>query len=471
MDYLPIFTKLQSQPCLVVGAGEVAIRKIHLLLRAGAQVTVCGIECRPEIAELAEQGKLTLLLQAFDESMVAGVRLVIAATDSIDVNKQVAAVADAQGIFVNVINEPEQGSFVMPSIVDRSPMLIAISSAGHAPVLARMIREKLEGILPKHIGPLTALAGQFRETVKQQLSKPTARRRFWETLFSRGEVASLLEKGQNEQAQKTILSSLQGFTAQGEVALVGAGPGDPSLITLKALQLMQQADVVLFDQLVSAETLELVRKDAKLVNVGKEAGKHSVIQEKTNELLVQYAKAGKKVVRLKGGDPFIFGRGGEELEELIEHQIPFQVVPGVTAASGCASYGGIPLTHRDYAQSVVFVTGHNKAQGAGPNWATLAQANQTCVFYMGLLQSAKIQQNLIEAGRAASTPVAIVSKGTRQDQQVITGQLSQLVELSQGVQPPALIIVGEVVSLADKLAWFGQQADAGQAASSLINLA
>lgn len=469
MDYLPIFTKLEQRLCLVIGGGSVALRKVHYLLKAKANVVVHSSEFCTELTAITDPN-LTLVRQAYQSDSLTGAWLVIAATNDAKVNLQVAKDADEKGIFANVVDAPDAGSFILPSVVDRSPVVVAVSSGGTTPVLARLIRAKLEALLPNHLGPLARLAGEFRAKVQQVLPTVEGRRRYWEQIFNTGAVAGLLTKGKENQARELMNEQLADFNVTGEVALVGAGPGDPSLITLKALQLMQQADVVLYDQLVSQETLALVRRDAQLVNVGKEAGRHSVIQETTNELLVKYAKQGNKVVRLKGGDPFIFGRGGEELEVLVEHGIDFQVVPGVTAASGCASYAGIPLTHRDYAQSVTFVTGHCKEQGQPIDWSSLAREHQTTVFYMGLLQAEKICQNLTLNGRSPATPVAIVSKGTRVDQHVITGQLEQLPEMAKTVQPPALIIVGEVVSLADKLSWFGEQSPNADA-QTLVNLA
>ena len=469
MDYLPIFTKLNNRTCIVIGGGEVAVRKVAFLLKAGAKVVVHSPTFCADLLAINDVN-LLLVKQIYKARDLDGAWLVIAATNDSDVNQQVAQDAEKLGIFANVVDAPELGSFIMPSIVDRSPIIVAVSSGGNKPVLARLVRAKLEAVLPNYLGPLARLAGEFRQKVQQMLPTVESRRRYWEQVFNAGEVASLLEKGKQAQARAVMDEQLSNFNPKGEVALVGAGPGDPSLITLKALQLMQQADVVLYDQLVSNETLALVRRDAELVNVGKEAGRHSVIQETTNDLLVKYARQGKKVVRLKGGDPFIFGRGGEELEVLVEHGIDFQVVPGVTAASGCASYAGIPLTHRDYAQSVVFVTGHCKEQGQPIDWPSLARQHQTVVFYMGLMQAEKIRHNLMLNGRGAETPVAIVSKGTRVDQHVITGQLSQLADMAKEVRPPALIIVGEVVSLADKLTWFGEQAPTSYA-QSLVNLA
>ncbi|TEW56750.1 uroporphyrinogen-III C-methyltransferase [Psychromonas sp. RZ22] len=454
MDYLPIFTKLNNRHCLVVGGGDIAVRKVHLLLKAGATITVCAPEICDSLLEKAENNQLTVINDTFSDQLIEGKWLVIAATNQRHINEHVAQLAEQKQILVNVVDEPGLCSFIMPSIVDRSPIIVAISSGGKAPVLARLIRERLEALLPMHLGRLAQISGEFRHRVKSVISKESLRRRYWEKLFGNGDLASLLQKGQIQQAQQFMEDNLTEDVAKGDVALVGAGPGDPSLLTLKALQLMQQADVVLYDRLVSREILDLVRRDADLISVGKKAGKHEVEQSRTNQMLVEYAKQGKKVVRLKGGDSFIFGRGGEELEELVEAGIAFQVVPGITAASGCSAYAGIPLTHRDYAQSVTFVTGHRKENGQPLDWKALAIPHQTLVVYMGLLQAQELETKLLMHGRDGKTPVALINKGTRQEQQVITGCLSELSKLGGGLEGATLIIVGEVVELADKLAWF-----------------
>ncbi len=457
MDYLPIFTKLENRPCLVVGGGDVALRKVHLLLKAGADVTVCAPQFHSSLLQKAEAKQLKTVQQSFTTEMLKGKWLVIAATNHRSVNQQVADAANELQLLVNVVDDPEHSSFIMPSIVDRSPIIVAISSGGKAPVLARLIRERLEALLPMHLGRLATISGEFRHRVKKVIKDVSLRRRYWEKLFGNGQLASLLEKGQTDKAIKLMENSLTADITCGDVALVGAGPGDPSLLTLKALQLMQQADVVLYDRLVSADILDLVRRDADLISVGKHAGNHEVTQSRTNEMLVEYARQGKKVVRLKGGDSFIFGRGGEELEELVEAGIAFQVVPGITAASGCSAYAGIPLTHRDFSQSVTFVTGHRKEGGKDLNWEALSISNQTLVVYMGLLQSEEIQTQLLRFGRSKDTPIALINKGTRSDQHVVLGKLSELVQLAGGLQGPTIMIIGEVVSLANKLAWFNPE--------------
>lgn len=457
MDYFPIFTKLNNRHCLVVGGGDIATRKVHLLLKAGASITVCSPEVSNSLLEKSQNNLITLITENFYDELITDKWLVIAATDNREVNAHVAKLAEQKQILVNVVDSPELCSFIMPSIVDRSPIVVAISSGGKAPVLARLIRERLEALLPMHIGRLAKISGEFRHRVKEVIKKESLRRRYWEKLFGNGDLASLLQKGQIGKAEQLMEANLSEEIAQGDVALVGAGPGDPSLLTLKALQLMQQADVVFYDRLVSREILDLVRRDADMISVGKKAGLHEVEQSRTNQLLVEHAQQGKKVVRLKGGDSFIFGRGGEELEELVAAGVAFQVVPGITAASGCSAYAGIPLTHRDYAQSVTFVTGHRKADGRPLDWKALAIPNQTLVVYMGLIQSHEIQSNLLMNGRDGNTPVALINKGTRNDQQVITGCLSELSLLGGGLNGATLIIVGEVVNLADKLAWFNPE--------------
>ena len=454
MDYLPIFTKLENRPCLVVGGGSIAFRKVHLLLKAGADITVCALEFHPALLKQAANHKLKIIKQAFTETLLENKWLVIAATNQKQVNQHIADAAHALKLLINVVDQPDISNFIMPSIVDRSPIIVAISSGGKAPVLARLIRERLETLLPMHIGRLASISAEFRHRVKSVIKIASLRRRYWEKLFGNGLLANLLQKGQTDKALALMELSLTKDVTQGDVALVGAGPGDPSLLTLKALQLMQQADVVLYDRLVSSDILDLVRRDADLISVGKAAGNHEVEQSRTNQMLVEFARQGKKVVRLKGGDSFIFGRGGEELEELVEAGIAFQVVPGITAASGCSAYAGIPLTHRDFAQSVTFVTGHRKADGEQLNWQALAASNQTLVVYMGLIQSQEIQAQLLNHGRSPETPVALVNKGTTSDQHVVIGKLSELEQLGGGLQGPTLMIIGEVVDLADKLAWY-----------------
>jgi len=471
VDYLPLFADLRQRPVLVVGGGDVAARKIHLLLRAGAQVRVVARQLLPELEQQAQTKLLSWLGPEFNDEMLAGVFLVIAATDDASLNARVYAAAEQRQILVNVVDDQSQCSVIFPSIVDRSPIVVAISSGGKAPVLARMLREKLESLLPAFIGPMADIAGAWRERVKQHIPTIAGRRRFWERALN-GRFANLVAQGQREKAQEVLEQVLtEPGEHGGEVALVGAGPGDSGLMTLRGLQLIQQADVVLYDQLVSDDILELVRRDADRIAVGKRCGLHSMPQDEINRLLIQHAQQGKSVVRLKGGDPFIFGRGGEELQALAAAGIPFQVVPGVTAAAGASAYAGIPLTHRDHAQSVTFITGHPQSPGHPLDWPALARGRQTLAIYMGTINAAEISRQLIEHGRSPLTPAAVVSRGTRPDQQVYAGTLEQLDSLAQQAQAPALLIIGEVVSLHDEIAWFGQHALAAQKRASLVNLA
>ncbi len=474
MDYLPIFADLKQRPVLVVGGGEVAARKIDLLLRAGAQVRIVAQALSPELEQRRQAAEVSWSAQAFLPEQLDDVFLVIAATDDAALNAEVFEQADRRHVLANVVDDQPKCSFIFPSIVDRSPIVVAISSSGKAPVLARMLREKLETLLPGSLGQMADIAGRWRDNVKVQFSSMRARRRFWEQLFA-GRFASLASAGklaEAEQALQQQLENAEDISHSGNVMLVGAGPGDAGLLTLRGLQVMQQADVVLYDYLVSEDVLDLVRRDADKICVGKRAGSHSVAQEDTNRLLVELAQQGKKVVRLKGGDPFIFGRGGEELQAVQAAGIPFQVVPGVTAAAGATAYAGIPLTHRDYAQSVIFVTGHCRPENNGVQWETLAKGQQTLAIYMGTLKAAEISQQLIAHGRAAHTPVAVIGRGTRSDQQVLTGTLDNLEHLAQQAPAPALLVIGEVVSLHQQLAWFGHHPETdGTQRPSVVNLA
>ncbi|MBK0081554.1 MULTISPECIES: siroheme synthase CysG [Kosakonia] len=454
MDHLPIFCQLRGRACLLVGGGDVAERKARLLLDAGAQLTVNALTFIPQFTAWAAEGMLTLVEGEFSETLLDECWLAIAATDNDAVNQRVSDAAEARRIFCNVVDAPKEASFIMPSIIDRSPLMVAISSGGTSPVLARLLREKLESLLPQHLGHVAKFAGQLRSRVKRHFATMSERRRFWEKLFVNDRLAQSLAN-QNMAAVESITEQMlnEPLDNRGEVVLVGAGPGDAGLLTLKGLQQIQQADVVVYDRLVSDEIMNLVRRDADRVFVGKRAGYHCVPQEEINQILLREAQSGKRVVRLKGGDPFIFGRGGEELETLCHAGIPFSVVPGITAASGCSAYSGIPLTHRDYAQSVRLVTGHLKT-GGELDWANLAAEKQTLVFYMGLNQAAAIQEQLIAHGMQADMPVALVENGTSVQQRVVSGALLELGELAQQVKSPSLIIVGRVVALRDKLKWF-----------------
>jgi len=459
MQNYPIFMRLQNQACLVVGGGPVALRKIRLMTKAGAKITVVAPVLCEELTEEFGQS-ITHIAREFTDNDLQGFRLVTAATNMPEVNQHVSELAQAQNIPVNVVDQPELCSFITPSIVDRSPVLIAISTGGGAPVLARFLRTKIESLIPSNYGKLANAMNKYRDLLKAQLPDEDARRKFWDKVVN-GPIAEKFLSGRETQGDTQLEHAIKSINAninseQGEVWLIGAGPGEADLLTFRALRLMQQADVVLYDRLVSPEILDLTRRDADRIYVGKKRSEHAVPQNEINQLLVDLALQGKTVVRLKGGDPFIFGRGGEEIELLSKAGVSFQVVPGITAASGCATYAGIPLTHRDYAQSCMFVTGHLKNNTVDLNWPLLATPNQTVIIYMGLVGLPTICEKLIEHGVSPDMPIALVERGTTVNQRVFTGTLSTMSEklANQKVHAPTLIIIGEVVKLQNSLAWF-----------------
>jgi len=456
-----VFLNVRSKSCLVVGGGEVAYRKAVLLDRAGARLRVVAPEVSEALDNLVAKGAGETHRRKFEQSDLDAAFLVVAATDDESVNEMVSELAKSRGMPVNVVDKPDLCSFIVPSIVDRSPVVIAISSGGTSPILTRQLKEKIEVLVPASYGRLAQLLGDFRARVKSVVTDFTSRTRFWEKLLT-GPMPGMVFAGDEEAAHRYIEEQLNEGQqpVQGEVFLVGAGPGDPDLLTIKALRIMYEADVVLYDRLVSEEIMLKVRPDAEKIHVGKARANHSVPQEQINEMLVRLAKEGKKVLRLKGGDPFIFGRGGEELDRLAQEQIPFQVVPGITAASGCAAYAGIPLTHRDCSQSVRFVTGHLQDGSIDLDWPSLAKDHQTIVFYMGLVGLEKICTSLISHGADADLPVALVQQGTTPTQVVLRGTLATMpaLVLSNEVKAPTIIIVGKVVALQDKYSWFRKEA-------------
>ena len=456
MEIFPISLKLQQQRCLIVGGGHIAYRKALLLVKAGAILDIVAPEIDSQLMLLIEQSAGTAYLKPFDNLDLDRVyRLVIAATDNAAVNKRVFEQAELRNLLVNSVDDIPNCRFMVPAIIDRSPLLISVASNGASPVLSRQLRTQIETLVPHGMGKLAQFSGDWRSRVKAQIVNPDERRIFWEELYA----SPLKEQVFNDNldtAHQMMIQALAEWTApKGEVYLVGAGPGDPELLTLKALRLMQQADVVIYDRLVSAPILELCRRDAEKVYVGKARSNHSVPQDGINALLVKYAQAGKRVCRLKGGDPFIFGRGGEEIQELFAAGVSFQVVPGITAASGCSAYAGIPLTHRDYAQSVRFLTGHLKEGSPELPWRELVYENQTLVLYMGLVGLEHICQQLIAHGQRSDMPVALVSKGTTPEQKVVVGTLSDIASkvAEHQIHAPTLTIIGEVVTLREQLQW------------------
>ncbi|MEY4929167.1 MAG: hypothetical protein RL279_906 [Pseudomonadota bacterium] len=464
MQALPIFMNINQRLCVVIGAGEVAARKVTMLLRAQASVTVYAPEICPTLADLVEAGRIRYQQARFADQQLSGACLVIAATNDLQVNTAVSLAAQVNNIPVNVVDAPALCTFTMASIVERSPIVIAISSEGNAPVLARYLRSKIETMLPAGYGRIAAIAGEFRDKVKSKYATSQARRIFWEGVLQ-GPIVERILAGQEAAARICLDQLLADDTASqqhGEVYLVGGGPGDPDLLTFRALRLMQQCDVCVYDKLVSPEVLDLVRRDAELIYVGKSRDQHTLPQEEINQLLARLALAGKRVLRLKGGDPFIFGRGGEEIETLMQQGVPFQVVPGITAANGVSSYAGIPLTHRDYAQACLFITGHLKNGVLDLDWAAMARPQQTVVIYMGLVGLEQICQQLIAHGVAPDMPAAVIQQGTTQHQRVVSANLSDLASqvAAAKMKAPCLTIIGQVVQLREKLNWFEPQTQA-----------
>lgn len=458
MNRFPVFLTLQDRRCLVVGGGKVAERKIDSLLQAGAHVTLVSPELTTEVAELAKHDSVTYHARPFQDSDIDGSFLVIASTNDRAINQRIAELADQHDIPVNVVDNPDACSFIVPSVVDRSPVQIAVSTGGASPVLARQLRMRLETMIPSTCGQLAAITEEYRDTVKKRFANPEHRKLFWEDAL-KGPFSELVYAGQLDKARQVLddtLESTENGVNVGEVYLVGAGPGDPDLLTFRALRLMQKADVMVYDRLVAKAILDMANQRAERIYVGKEKSNHAVPQDGINDLLVDLAKQGKRVLRLKGGDPFIFGRGGEEIETLAENGVPFQVVPAVTAAAGCSSYAGIPLTHRDYAQSCTFATGHLKDGTIDLDWDKLAKPRQTVVFYMGLTGIAVISRELMAHGMPADMPAALIEQGTTRNQRVHIGTLTTLPDMvkERNVRAPTLTIIGEVVKLHEKLHWY-----------------
>jgi uroporphyrin-III C-methyltransferase/precorrin-2 dehydrogenase/sirohydrochlorin ferrochelatase len=459
MGLYPLFADLTGLPVLVVGGGHVAERKTAMLLSAGARVRVGAPALTPVLLQQAEEGKIDHLAGSFQPAWLDDVWLVIAATDDHELNADVAANAEQRRILANVVDAPALSRFQVPALVDRTPLTVAVSTGGAAPVIARRVRETLETELDHALGPLTALAQKYRTRITQRWPDMAERRAFYDWLHD-GPVMTLLRHAKPGDAEQVLLDALhasQAPSTKGSVLLVGAGPGDPGLLTLRALRALNLADVILHDSLVSEDVLALARRDAERIDVGKRCGGRHTQQEQIHQLLLEQAQAGRCVVRLKGGDPFVFGRGGEEMEFLRQHGIACEIVPGITAAVACAAYAGIPLTHREHARSVHLLTGHGKESLDAMDWPALAQDHQTLAIYMGVARLEEFTQRLLQHGRRPDTPFAIVENGTLPQQRVVSGVLHALPSLAKehAVHPPALLIIGEVAALAAEHAWFG----------------
>jgi uroporphyrin-III C-methyltransferase / precorrin-2 dehydrogenase / sirohydrochlorin ferrochelatase len=475
VNYFPVFFDLTGQKVLIVGGGEVALRKVSLLERTGALITLVAPEIAPDLMALAAAGKLKLAVREFVPEDLDGSRLVIVATSRRAANRWIANLSEARNIPVNVVDDAQASRFIVPAIIDRDPVLVAISTGGTSPVLARRLRERLEALIPAKIGALATWLKALRRAARRKLRDTDERRRFFEAVVDGPAARRFVDgdqPGAQRIAQQLLATTSTAPRAGGDVTLVGAGPGDPELLTLKALRALQDADVILHDRLVPPAVLDLARRDAARISVGKAAGSIGTTQEDINALLIELANQGKRVVRLKGGDPFVFGRGGEELQALARARINFSVVPGITAALGVAAYAGIPLTHRDFAHSVTFVTGHSQghgeAPGPEPDWRALAMPGATAVFYMGLARLDHIVEKLLEHGALGERPAGIIAQGTTANQRVITATLATIrgVASEAGLESPALLIVGDVVALHSSLAWFnaGDALDLSQTA-------
>ena len=465
MDYFPLFAAVQDQPCLVVGGGEVALRKVRQLRRAGARVTVNAPALRPELQALADSGDLVVEAGPFQPGLVPAHLLIIAATSDHDVNHAVADAARDAKRFCNVVDDGDACSFIVPSVVDRTPLILAISTGGRAPMVARMLRQQIETWLPERIAELAKWVDRWRQRVAQRVPASGARVQFWQDNLD-GAPAEQVLAGREAAADQLLAQRLDGAgqATAGEAWLVGAGPGDPGLLTRRGQYLLQRADTVLYDRLVATEILDFARRDAQLICVGKQGGGPSTAQQDINRELVRRVRRGERVCRLKGGDPFVFGRGGEELQALAAAGLPFQAVPGVTAASGCATYAGIPLTHRGLAEGVSFVTGHRAPGAPDTDWTPLVQSGHTLVIYMGGRRVAALCDALLAHGKAANTPAALVEQGTTRDQRVTGGTLADLPARLHEVRTPALLVVGAVAGLAGQLQWLEASAPASRAA-------
>ena len=459
MSYLPLFIDVTGKKCLVVGGGKVASRKLIPILSTNMIVTLISPDIIDEIHQASNEHKnLKIIKRRFNSEDIEDQFLIVAATNDTKINKEIAKISKEKNILINMAEDSISGNTLIPSVVDRDPIKIAVSSGAASPILTRLVKTKLETVIPYSFSKLAEFMMEYRSTVKKTFSKISERRNFWE-IFLDGPISEMVLSGHVDKAKKALEKSLEEkvmLEKTGEVYLVGAGPGDPELLSFKALRLMQKADIVIYDRLVSRPIMNLIRQDAEKIYVGKQRADHTMPQENINHLLARLALEGKKVLRLKGGDPFIFGRGGEEIESLIKDDIPFQIVPGITAASGCASYAGIPLTHRDYSQACIFVTGHLRDGTVNLNWKMLAHEKQTLIFYMGMHGSKIICEELVKHGLKKQTPAALIVKGTTEDQEVIIGDLESMPEiiLKNKIIPPTLLIIGDVVKLHNKLKWF-----------------
>ena len=459
IDFVSLAARVRGRLTLVVGGGRMATRRATTLAQAGAKLEVVSPETCDAMRALLKEHGGELREREFEDADLEGKDIVVAGTSDKELNARVAGLCRAAEVWVNDVSSAANSNLIFPSLIERGPIQVSVATGGAAPTLARMLKSHLANCIPSGYRALAELAERYRPRVKERFATEDERRLYWRRTLG-GRACEMMLAGRADLAEsemERLLGDDADLSAEiGEVYLVGAGPGDPDLLTFKALRLMQKADVVVYDRLVSREIMDLLPEDAEKIYAGKERDRHTIPQPDLNELLVSLARKGLNVLRLKGGDPFVFGRGGEEIERLVEMGVSFQIVPGITAASGCAAYAGIPLTHRDHAQACIFAAGHLKDGTVSLDWDMLARPSQTLVFYMGLQGVGLICASLIEHGLSAETPVALITCGTRAEQDVVTGTLQTMPGLlkSKPVSPPTLTIVGEVVRLRDKLRWF-----------------
>ncbi|HXG77847.1 MAG TPA: siroheme synthase CysG [Methyloceanibacter sp.] len=456
MRTFPILVSFDGKPPLVVGGGELALVKMRLLLKRAPSVDIAAERVSPEIEALAEKGAVSLLPARPGIDQLRGRPLVIAATEDDEEDARVSAIARALGVPVNVPDRPELCTFALPAIVDRGEVTVAIGTSGASPVLAQRLRAWLEQELHPRLDALAKLAAEFRNPVAERLPSGPPRRKFWEAVFE-GAAAEAMLEGDEDKARALIAQAIEDAAdkpqPRGRVLLVGAGPGDPELLTMKAIRALKAADVIFYDRLVGEGVLDHARREAELIAVGKAKGAHSVSQEDINALLIERARSGQTVVRLKGGDPFIFGRGGEELEALRQAGIDVEIVPGVTAGIAAAASLQIPLTHRDVSHTVTFLSGH-EAGGAEPSFehldlAALAGGKNTLLVYMGVSTAGLIAKKLIAAGFRSDLPVLAVENATRENERRVLATIADVAAHPErlGLKSPAVLIFGEVAGL------------------------
>ena len=456
MRYLPVFLDLQTGPVLLVGAGDLARAKLRLLAAAGARIRWFATDGHHDVSGLAAADAARIEL-AEGDPLAADLRGVIAilCAGAGDIGIAMSARAKAVGLPVNVMDDLAHSTFISPAIVDRGDVVVAVGTGGTSPVVARRVRERIEAVLPARIGDLAGFIGRWRKTIHGRIPEFALRRRFWERVVD-GPIGALVLAGRGDEAEAALkdigdASAFAGASmsgqAEGRVTLVGAGPGDPDLLTIKALRALQDADIVFYDELVSPEILDRARRDASRVPVGRRVGKPGIGQDAINQLLIEAAKSGQRAVRLKGGDSFVFGRGGEEVEALREAGVAYSVVPGITAGLGAAAQFEVPLTFRHEALRITFLTAHKAKDADAVDWSVLTDEKMTVVVYMGMTAAQSVRAGLLAAGRSPQTPVGVFARVTRPDAQAAVGTLNDLPSLVEKIDGgPAVLIIGDVVA-------------------------